>query len=177
LKVTSINGEEIEGYLFAFESRLNCLVLHEKSSVDPKKKNIRIMRASAITDVTILQNSGSSEDGKLGAWNSLSPIDWKQQRAKEEQTIKRLQEEYSRPPGAISIFAALSKTYQCVWDENDIIVMEAIKLSPPYRPEDLSTCSNDVHAEAIVRVKKLLEREYGKLQKEAAAAPPEAPAN
>lgn len=47
----------------------------------------------------------------MPSMNSLPPVDWKKQQAKEKENINRLKDEFLRSPEAVAVFAALSKTY------------------------------------------------------------------
>uniref|UniRef100_A0A7S3EFR1 AD domain-containing protein n=2 Tax=Rhodosorus marinus TaxID=101924 RepID=A0A7S3EFR1_9RHOD len=162
VKLTTVDGGEVEGYLFTFDSKLNTLVIQEVVSTDPKKYNIRMLKASAVTKVSVLP--GDAEESKAVSISRLPLVDWAKIRAKEAQTIDRIKDEHIRSPEGVAIFAALLKTYPCVWDNDDIIVMESIKLSPPYGPDNLSNGGEMLNSEAVRRVRKLLEREHKKLK-------------
>jgi len=69
VKLTTVDGGEVEGYLFTFDSKLNTLVIQEVVSTDPKKYNIRMLKSSAVTKVSVLP--GDSEVRARGKTRSL----------------------------------------------------------------------------------------------------------
>lgn len=62
---------------------------------------------------------------------------------------------------AQSIYDSLSKTMPCVWSGRDIVVMDAVTVSPPYNVDSVTT--SGAHTGALERVKKVLQAERVRL--------------
>ncbi|XP_049935258.1 uncharacterized protein LOC116259442 [Nymphaea colorata] len=158
LSIRTTFGEEIQGEVITFDRPSNILAIQEGSKSGPRQ-NIRLLKANFIKDFTLL---GQSED----------PLDVKKcvldinvLRAREEAAIRQAELDAERigigvTAEAQSIFDALSKTLPVRWDKTVIVVMNEVRVSSPYLPENVSggtPAAND-------RVKKVLELERRRLQ-------------
>ncbi|KAG9451116.1 hypothetical protein H6P81_011081 [Aristolochia fimbriata] len=134
---------------------------HETSQEGSKvgaKCNIRLLKANYIKEVTLL---GKGEDplDVTKCYLDLNSI-----QAREESAIRQAESEAERigigvTSEAQNIFDALSKTLPVRWDRTVIVVMNEVRVSSPYTPENVvggTPAAND-------RVKKVLEHERKRL--------------
>ncbi|XP_010272019.1 PREDICTED: protein LSM12 homolog A [Nelumbo nucifera] len=158
LAIKTTLGEEFEGQIITFDRPSNILVLQEGSKTGPRR-NVRFLKANYIKEFNLL---GQAED----------PLDLKKcyldlnsLQAREESAIRQAEIEAERigvgvTSEAQSIFDALSKTLPVHWDKTAIVVMNEVRVSSPYLPENVTGGT----PAANERVKKVLELERKRLQ-------------
>ncbi|XP_026381789.1 uncharacterized protein LOC113276401 [Papaver somniferum] len=157
LSIKTTLGDEFEGQIITFDKASNILVLQEGSKTGPRR-NIRLLKANHIKEFTLL---GQGED-PLDINNCY--VDLNSVQAKEESAIRQAEVEAERIGVGVSneaqiIFDALSKTLPVRWDKTAIVVMNEVRVSSPYLPENVSGGT----PAANERVKKVLELQRKKL--------------
>lgn len=158
LSIKTTLGDEFEGQVLTFDHDSNVVVLQEIGETGPRR-NLRFLKANFIKDFTLL---GQAED----------PLDLKDQfidinalKAREETAIRQAEAEAERigvgvTQEAQDIFDALSKTLPVRWEHTDIVVMNEVRVSSPYVPDNVlggPSAANE-------RVRKVLELERKRLQ-------------
>jgi hypothetical protein len=123
--------------------------------------NFIILKPSFVVEVTQIQpplNSGSAviPDKPVGKIN----LDKLQTR--ERNAVRAFEENLTRIGVGVSaeaqaIFDTLAKTLPCRWENDVIVVMEEVRISPPYR---LTDCQGSQQA-SLQHVRKILERLLG----------------
>mmetsp|Transcript_2068 Transcript_2068/g.3656 ORF Transcript_2068/g.3656 Transcript_2068/m.3656 type:complete len:191 (+) Transcript_2068:143-715(+) len=170
------SDQVLEGIVFTFDTDLNCVVLQCASTTNKvdRAMDFHVIKASSILEVT----ASTSAATDLPVTSSPLPdLSWDKLREREKASILRLREDQREKGIGISdrgaeIFRALSKTLPCHWGSSDnIIILDTLRLPPPYRPEDLRAIENDTSA--LNRVKLVLEKERAKIY----SAPIESSAN
>ncbi|KAJ8500787.1 hypothetical protein OPV22_011339 [Ensete ventricosum] len=162
LSLRTTLGEEIEGQIVAYDRPSNILVIRcsqEGSSNAGAQRKIRLLNANYIQDLTYLKKAEDPLD------LNKCYIDLAGLRAREEACLRQAEIEAERigvgvTSEAQSIFDALSKTLPVHWDKTVIVVMNEVRVSMPYLPENVTggtPAAND-------RVKKVLELERKRLQ-------------
>ncbi|KAI3976317.1 hypothetical protein MKX01_021859 [Papaver californicum] len=139
LSIKTTLGDEFEGQIITFDKASNILILQE--------------------EFTLL---GQGED-PLDI--SKCYVDLNSVQAKEESAIRQAEVEAERIGVGVSneaqiIFDALSKTLPVRWDKIAIVVMNEVRMSSPYLPENVSGGT----PAANERVKKVLDLQRKKLQ-------------
>ncbi|CAL9778957.1 unnamed protein product [Musa acuminata subsp. burmannicoides] len=190
LSLRTTLGDEIEGQIIAYDRPSNILVIHillalvnpmsflflsdvslfsirffdrsstqEGSSKAGPRRNIRLLKANYIQDFTYLRKAEDPIDP------NKCYIDLAGLQAREEASLRQAEIEAERigvgvTSEAQSIFDALSKTLPVHWDKTVIVVMNEVRVSSPYHPENVTggtPAAND-------RVKKVLDFERKRLQ-------------
>ncbi|XP_043707761.1 protein LSM12 homolog [Telopea speciosissima] len=157
LSIKTTLGDEFEGQIITFDKLSNILVLQEGSKTGPRR-NIRLLKANYIKDFTLLGQAEDPLDHKK-CYLDLASL-----QAREEAAIRQAELEAVRigvgvTSEAQSVFDALSKTLPVHWDKTVIVVMNEVRVSSPYLPENViggTPAAND-------RVKKVLEFERKRL--------------
>uniref|UniRef100_A0A0D6R6Y2 AD domain-containing protein n=1 Tax=Araucaria cunninghamii TaxID=56994 RepID=A0A0D6R6Y2_ARACU len=158
LSIRTTFGEEFEGQVITFDKVSNIVVLQEAGGSGPRR-NLRFLKANYIKDFTLL----SQQEDPLDLKNPY--IDINALQVREEAAIRQAEAEAERigigvTPEAQNIFDALSKTLPVQWEKTTIVVMDEVRVSSPYLPENVTggtSAAND-------RVKKVLELERKRLQ-------------
>lgn len=159
LSLRTTLGDEIEGQIIAYDRPSNILVIQEGSSKAGPRRNIRLLKANYIQDFTYLRKAEDPIDP------NKCYIDLAGLQAREEASLRQAEIEAERigvgvTSEAQSIFDALSKTLPVHWDKTVIVVMNEVRVSSPYHPENViggTPAAND-------RVKKVLDFERKRLQ-------------
>ncbi|CAL9047011.1 uncharacterized protein LOC135617486 isoform X1 [Musa acuminata AAA Group] len=162
LSLRTTLGDEIEGQIVAYDRPSNILVIRcsqEGSSNAGARRNIRLLKANYIQDFTYLKKAEDPLD------LNKCYIDLAGLQAREEASLRQAEIEAERigvgvTSEAQSLFDALSKTLPVRWDKTVIVVMNEVRVSIPYLPENVTggtPAAND-------RVKKVLEFERKRLQ-------------
>ncbi|KAH9304349.1 hypothetical protein KI387_008753, partial [Taxus chinensis] len=127
-------GEDLEGQIITYDKGSNIVVLQMGGS--GPHRNFRLLKANYIKEFTLL---GQEED-PLDMTNAY--IDINNLQAREEAAIRQAEVEAERigigvSPEAQNIFDALSKTLPVQWEKTTIVVMDEVRVSSPYLPENV----------------------------------------
>ncbi|GAB4839842.1 hypothetical protein Ancab_020552 [Ancistrocladus abbreviatus] len=158
LSIKTTLGEEFEGQVVAFDRLSNILVLQEGSKSGPRR-NIRLLKANYIKELTFLRYGEDPLDPK-SCYLDLNCL-----QAREESAIRQAEMDAERigvgvTTEAQNIFDALFKTMPVRWDKTVIVVMDEVRVNSPYLPE----CVTGGAPALNERVKKVLENERKRLQ-------------
>ncbi|WOL19860.1 hypothetical protein Cni_G28662 [Canna indica] len=158
LSLRTTLGDDFEGQVIAYDRPSNIVVIQEGSSKTGARKNIRLLKANYIKDFTFLKKAEDPLD------LNKCYIDLASIQAREEAALRQAEIEAERigvgvTSEAQGIFDALSKTLPVHWDKTVIVVMNEVRVSSPYLPENVTGGT----AAANDRVKKVLEFERKRL--------------
>ncbi|KAL2519505.1 RNA-processing [Abeliophyllum distichum] len=145
-------------------SKPNSLTLDRKiqdgvKSGPGSKRNIRLLKANYVKEFAFMvQGEDPLDPNKCF-------LDLNTLQAREDSAIRQAEAEAERIGVGVSaegqsIFDALAKTLPVHWDKTTIVVMNEVRVSPPYLPESVkggTPSAND-------RVRKVLELERKRLQ-------------
>ncbi|KAK8956086.1 hypothetical protein KSP40_PGU005155 [Platanthera guangdongensis] len=157
-------GEEFEGQIITYDRPTNIVIIQEGTSKPGGRRNVRFLKTTYIKDLTFLRRGDDPLDSKKCF------LDLPSLQAREEAALRQAEAEAERigvgvTGEAQSIFDALSKTLPVRWDKTAIVVMNEVRVSSPYHPENViggTPAANE-------RVKKVLELERRRLQVRSAA--------
>ncbi|CAK9196977.1 unnamed protein product [Sphagnum troendelagicum] len=153
LAIKTTLGEDIEGTVIAYD---NSSKIEGSSGA---RRDLRFLKVNYVKDVTLL---GQSED----LFELKNPyLDMASLRNREEAAIRQAEAEAERigvgvTQEAQDIFDALSKTLPVRWEKTAILVMNDVRVSHPYLPDNVlggPPAANE-------RVRKVLELERKRLQ-------------
>eukprot|EP01111_Echinosteliopsis_oligospora_P013557 TRINITY_DN488_c0_g1_i1.p1 TRINITY_DN488_c0_g1~~TRINITY_DN488_c0_g1_i1.p1 ORF type:complete len:179 (+),score=46.09 TRINITY_DN488_c0_g1_i1:366-902(+) len=157
--VKTVQGDVFEGEIFTYDSASNCVVLLENQTNNntTPHRNLRLLNTNYVKEVNVISKS-DKEEIKLHA------IDLNIIKAREEQATRQQQLDAAKLGVGVStltqnIFNALSKTLPCKWSGDVIIVMDDVRISPPYKLDNVSGGNRA----SVARVQKVLEGERRKL--------------
>ncbi|KAH8965044.1 hypothetical protein BDL97_04G097600 [Sphagnum fallax] len=161
LAIKTTLGDDIDGTVLAYDSSSKIVVLQEGSSGE--RRNLRFLKVNYVKDVTLL---GQSEEEQFELKNPY--LDMTSLRNREEAAIRQAEAEAERfgvgvTQEAQDIFDALSKTLPVRWENTAILVMNEVRVSQPYLPDNViggPPAANE-------RVRKVLELERKRLQSRA----------
>lgn len=158
--------------MYAYTTLPGTLVLQVPTqSVVGNAYNYKFFRTSQIKDVTVLRSGEGDSDGNgNAAVAEIHPIDVKSlpriiQKNKDAYAlvVKTRNEQASRE-GQI-IFNTLYKTMPSVrWSGNSIVVLEEVKIDPPYTLDDIRGLHEDDDATSLV--KKIVDGVWLKIESE-----------
>ncbi|XP_058115461.1 uncharacterized protein LOC131258270 isoform X2 [Magnolia sinica] len=159
INVKTSLGDEIEGHIITFDRPSNILRPQEGTKTTGPRRNVRLLKATYIKEVSFL---GQAEEDPLDFKRCF--LDLTTLQSREESAIRQAEMEAERigvgvTSEAQNIFDALSKTLPVRWEKTVIVVMNEVRVSSPYFPENVSggtPAAND-------RVKKVLELERKRL--------------
>jgi len=155
-------GERVEGFVYAFDGPLNCVVLQDAPINPTQKKSYRIVNLNFVTKRAAGPAPASAVDVR-----PVQPLDMDRIRAKEAAATAEAKREAARINTNVSaeaqkIFNALAKTLPCRWDNDTIVLFEDLRISSPYRVEDVRGGALTSKTE-LDRVKRVLDGETRRL--------------
>jgi len=153
------NQQTFEGTVVAYDALSGIIILDVGSEQVPQRDLVMIT-AAFVNRVELL--SLQADSGKQ--LPTLPPISQAYVQQKLARALDERQREVDKigrgvPESAQTIFDALDKTMSCSWDGSTIVVMNAVRILPPYLA---ASCSGG-SANALARVKKVLEAELAKM--------------
>lgn len=161
VRVTTTLGEKFDGQVIAFDEKAKCVVFQDIGA-SGSRRSLRFVVTSYIEDVKLIGKSESPLDLQI------SHIDLTFVKAREEAAIRQAEADAQRIGVGVSeeaqdIFDALSRTLPVRWDKTTIVVMDDVRVSGAYRPENVvggTSAANE-------RVRKVLEYERKRLEERA----------
>ncbi|KAI9812017.1 MAG: hypothetical protein M1827_004909 [Pycnora praestabilis] len=178
IRLATTASQTLEGTLFTACPITNLIALNTapppptptSSTTAPQPGDYHIIPISRIQSFNLLSlpdaSSGTTITNFENAQPSIGMLDMNALKAREDAAIKVLKErEQKRGKGvgkeAQDIFDILGKTMSTRWHETSIVVLDAVIITPPYRPEDCKAPAGQ--QTALNRVKKVLDIERKKL--------------
>jgi len=167
VRLSTTLGESIQAVVFAYSDATKVAVLEQPPTSSDGKGTIRLLRTSFIKELAVVSMPASpprttscEEDSDvLGLpFVPLSVINEREKRA----VAKALEDKEFIGNGvtvrAQAIFESLRKTMPCEWKEHDILVLNEVRIPPPYTP---AACRGK--GAALNRVQKVLAGELEKI--------------
>jgi len=165
-----------EGTLFTACPILNVVAINTRSSTPAANTSaqpgdytvIPVSRIQSFQVLSLASGADGSESSIATAQPAIGPVDVKRLKQREEQRIRKLkEEEKDRGKGVTREAQAIFDSFKRIntpirWHNQEMIVHEAVIISPPYRIEDCK-CPKDKQ-EVLNRVKKVLDGERRKLK-------------
>ncbi|RWS07554.1 Protein LSM12-like protein [Dinothrombium tinctorium] len=177
--VKTCYNHAIEGEVIAFDYNKRVLLLKCTASDGQASHNdVRLVNLDYVSDVQIKKDVKKEESNSITTLPhlDLNKVERRARTAIDER--KRLAEAFSAgiTDDGIKVFLHLTKTIGNVtWDAKNIIVMNNVVISPPYKPEncmpslpggasDRRNIASGKNAEAVNYVRQLVERCWGDQQ-------------
>ncbi|KAJ8103867.1 anticodon-binding domain-containing protein [Lipomyces tetrasporus] len=182
VKIVTTLDDIIVGRVYAYCTLTNTLtVLEDETPVGakPDLKNYRILKVSFIKDLAVLEKDAgdASEDDAmtvnsqssgpfLKATPRIGPVDINSAVQKINSAARAAgqllaQRGVGVTKDAQDLFDALAKTLPVRWLDKSILVLEEVKVDPPYTAE---ACSAKTGSPALDRVKKVVDGERRRLE-------------
>lgn len=156
-------GEELHGTIFAYDEASKVLVLRQPGS-HGGVSTLKFIRTNCPDELKILSATRPSElhDPILPYVDLDLCID------REKKALQQAESEAGKvgvgvTKEAQAVYDALSKTMNCSWEGQAIVVMQEIRIAPPYGPADLSFTGYHKDQGMMDRVRKVLQRERQRL--------------
>ncbi|PXF40764.1 Protein LSM12-like [Gracilariopsis chorda] len=116
-------------------------------------------KVALVSIVNIKSASPLTQIADTRKWPSNFHIDLAKLRAEERRICEKREAEFNKlgvgvSPSAQAIFDTLAKTMPCKWDGEDILILDTVRLAPPYNAKCLSGDTG-----VVERVKMILENE------------------
>eukprot|EP00762_Andalucia_godoyi_P002712 ANDGO_03275.mRNA.1 Protein LSM12 len=183
VSVKTRDRSHFSGTVFSSDDKF--LVLHNTDYVTGKSQ-VCILPASNVDSITatssdadlnfpaggLMQNKSQHVSYvKSDAWNALSSLDYELPAAPEPKRAQQLllgstEARMKRLGNGVSaeaqlIFDFVSKTLECKWDGDSILVMDEVRVRPPYTPESATAADNGPLADRVSRMVKLARQKLG----------------
>lgn len=156
VEVKTTFGEELKGEVFCYDKYTDTLVLKEADD------GLRMLSADCI-----LGSGGVVETKKSpGDEEELPAVDMARCEAREAKAIKAAEEAAQRIGVGVTkegqaMFDAISRTMPVRWDGTSIVVLDEVRITPPYSAAD--AVSSPESKAALERVKLVIDFERAKL--------------
>lgn len=175
VKITTLLDNSITGKIYTYDAKSNTVTLEEAASAS-KPAGYRIIKTSFIRDVQVLEKpkrTTSNEPGaRVAVVEKAEPIigyvNTANMAKKESSAIQNAVKVRSTRGVGVSkeaqiIFDAIYKTIPCRWYDNSIIVMDEVRVDPPYTAE---SCKSDSPGNALELVRRIITGTREKLKLE-----------
>ncbi|KAK9457390.1 anticodon-binding domain-containing protein [Dipodascopsis uninucleata] len=191
VKLTTTLDDVVVGNIYSYCTLTNTIVVEEieegseasesrDESIKNKKKNYRLLKISFIKDVQVIGKSSVTSDTSSGSGTSnnsssafakavpsISPVSIASANQRLNSAIRSanqaiVQEGVGVTKEAQELFNALVKTLPCRWADKSIIVLDEVRIDPPYTSE--SCKSKNPSSPALIRIKRVVEGERKRLQ-------------
>ncbi|XP_003739488.1 protein LSM12 homolog [Galendromus occidentalis] len=157
--VENLCKERFQGEVIAFDEEHKALVL-KCQTADRKTNDVRVVNLLCVTNINIESEAGTT------APSPPAQINIEKVRAR----IKKNNDERRKMAAAIakgvsgegiSLFLAIRKTIEEVtWHDRDILVMNSVRIQPPYQPENCvpSHDAAGLDHQSVAHVKNIVEK-------------------
>ncbi|ODQ66915.1 hypothetical protein NADFUDRAFT_40100 [Nadsonia fulvescens var. elongata DSM 6958] len=177
VELTTILDTVITGVVYAYDPITSTVTVVEGNGEIDKPVNLRVIKPAFIRHVNVFGQSerkltaAGSTSTRVGFEETaypIGPISLTRLAEKESAVLKEEQKKQStRGPTGVStegqeIFNIVHKTLPTRWYEQSIIVMDEVRIDPPYQ---LTNCLADNSASsALALVKKIVEGAWKKIE-------------
>mmetsp|Transcript_36364 Transcript_36364/g.88823 ORF Transcript_36364/g.88823 Transcript_36364/m.88823 type:complete len:183 (+) Transcript_36364:38-586(+) len=152
---------DIEGYVYTDDASVGCVVLQNPSASDPGRYDVQVVRKAVVEKVTRIE--GDASEAFVPKWDEPREVNWGRLRQREAAALQKIEREQARINANVTaevqaVFDALAKTLPCRWDGDDIVVMDVVRIRPPYGVDDAASEDEP----CLARVRMILDKEIGK---------------
>ena len=143
VKVLTRQNKTIEAILYAFDPKINTIVLQTPSDKPllphhSPHYNFLILNAQQVKEFKVLSPTATPLPIK-----PVNSLNMDKLQVRERNALRSLEKSLSSIGIGVSkeaqeIFNALSRTYPCRWDKQNIVVMDEVTITPPYTPANCS---------------------------------------
>ncbi|KAK9476588.1 anticodon-binding domain-containing protein [Lipomyces japonicus] len=156
--VTTVLDERVSGTVYAYCTQTNTVTVHTS------RFEFRVLKVGFIKDIAVV---GKPVQQPSPALPTVEPVNLATITARLEQAIRAAnQHQASRgvgvSAGAQALFDALHKTLPVRWDGVAIVVLDEVRIEPPYTSAACNAA--DAAGPALARIKTVVEQERAKLK-------------
>jgi small nuclear ribonucleoprotein (snRNP)-like protein len=170
ITLLNVFNETIEGQLYAYDPQMDMLVLYESGDQheSSKRKTFRIVNIKHCRSISIASHKQASSKRNsavpFSSATQLPGVNLDKLREREANALIERRQKLGTGVSHVAqqIFDSLSKTLPCKWNGNEILVLESIKIAPPYTLDSVTGTDSS----SCERVKKVLKGELDKLARE-----------
>ncbi|OQR76729.1 protein LSM12-like [Tropilaelaps mercedesae] len=165
-------NDRFQGEVVAFDEANKALLLKSSSIGQNQRKttDVRMVNMAYVTNVTI-EMEASTHDGPRAPPVHVNIEKISSRMAKHADERRKMAAAIAGGVSAegISLFIAVRKTIEEVsWQGKDIMVMNSVRIQPPYRPENCVPVSR-LHAvgkQPVAHIQKIVEKHLNDVQRE-----------
>ncbi|KAK7586225.1 hypothetical protein V9T40_004101 [Parthenolecanium corni] len=149
--------KEIEGEVLAFDAPTKILILKcSPSDGKPPLCDINFVNLNFVSDVQVVKEASSSPPTPQSLNTDRLTNRLKNNVSSKKRVITALQSGVS--PEGQNLFLTITKTIEDVkWEGPDIVVFENVKITPPYKPENVQASSSS-DTKACNHLRKLVDK-------------------
>lgn len=165
VKITTLLDNSITGKIYTYDAKSNTVTL-EETALGSKPAGYRIIKTSFIRDVQVLDKPKKTQANEPGSRVAvvektepvIGYVNTANMAKKEATAIQTAVKIRSTRGVGVSkeaqiIFDAIYKTIPCRWYNNSIIVMDEVRVDPPYTAE---SCKADTPGNALELVRRII---------------------
>lgn len=152
---TTCLDEQVEGEVLAFDQVTKMLIIKSQSSSNRTTlNNVHMVNLALVSDIQVKKESKETPPClpslNIARLNNRA----KEQIDKKRKLVSALKAGVS--PEGQRLYVAINKTIDEVsWNGEDIIVMKNVKITPPYKPENVR---GNMDSKALIHVRKIVEK-------------------
>jgi hypothetical protein len=152
--VTCLDSE-VEGEVLAYDQHAKMLIIKSPSSSNRSTlNNIHMVNLQLVKDVTVKKEMKDTPPTLPSLNIPRLNARAKEQIDKKQKLVAALRAGVS--PEGQRLFVAINKTIDEVsWHGEDIMVMKNVKITPPYKPENVR---GNMDSKALIHVRKIVEK-------------------
>eukprot|EP00052_Salpingoeca_macrocollata_P008613 m.68136 g.68136 ORF g.68136 m.68136 type:complete len:185 (-) comp16679_c0_seq1:1244-1798(-) len=169
VQLETVTGEQLKGQIYAYDEWTHTLVLRQPNSntksTFPFAFDMRMVRADSITQASYVRAPAADAEEKISPSNvNVQVLRKKEHRAVEEAKRAVVQVGVGVSENAQKLFDAICRTMPAVWQKQDILVLDAVLITPPYRADDCRLVGSVADPDRMLqRIKTVVEGESKKL--------------
>lgn len=160
VRLILVGGKEwYEGAVYTVDPVTNTIVLFSKPTNAGTKTDaydVRLVPSHAVEKIVVLDREA---DPALAASRETPVVDQKQLAKREQEAFQAMERAMAQlnpnaSPEGQAIFDGLNKTMDCTWIQNSIVVLDQVRIEPPYGTDDCF--SLDGNQASLDRIRKVL---------------------
>ncbi|XP_014676510.1 PREDICTED: protein LSM12 homolog [Priapulus caudatus] len=161
VKCTTCYGQEMQGQVMAYDLQTKLLALKSptKNGSKPGNSDVRLINLSLVSSVSLIHEE---ENKTLPAVPNLNfqRLNSRLEQSRKEKIRQANSIGENVSPEAQKLYLAITKTIEPVhYQSQDIVVMNQVMISPPYRPENCKCISQAPSSEQTLNhIRKIVEK-------------------
>lgn len=164
--MTLTTGDTITGFVHSADPLMQIIMVRVPLVHTTLASELRMVKSNFIASYTVHPEKSEEPISMTSTTTKILQI-------REQKALRRTADLMSElnpdaPAHGQMMFDAVNKTLPCHWEQNNIIVLNQVRISEPYSSNDCVSLDGD--QEALSRIKKVLEGETRRMEKKAALA-------
>ncbi|XP_022671449.1 protein LSM12 homolog [Varroa jacobsoni] len=172
VSIESPFNERFNGEVIAFDDKHKALLLKSSSGGDNQRKttDVRLVNMLYVSKMNIEREAPAHNSAPLPpAQVNIEKVKSRMMKHVDERRKMALAIAKGVSYDGLSLFLAIRKTIEEVtWHEKDILVMNSVRIQPPYRPENCVP-SNEAHSaehQSVAHIRNIVEKHLKDIRKE-----------